>query len=538
MTFRSKSLSGPVVLCSILLVISWVKNSNHESSPLNSLAAKTLTETSSVHLFLSSVRKTPVIKLSNSYLCLPLLITSSDINPNPGPSTSTSSTSSIESTDSPTYYPCGVCHRHVSWEDRAVCCEECYCWFHTDCHNINIEPYERLKSPSVSWICAKCGEINYSQHAFESSIRGFGDLTTNQYHTLSDDFNSTLNTESSFTNLGLLMYTSSPDKTSRPGQPIRPKKKRTLRVITVNCQSLKNKPELLQNMADSLKPDIIIGTESWLIPDYKENGIQNSEIFPDGYKLSVARRDRQEVPYYKDQPNIRGGGTFILVKDDIIGLRQTELETDCEIVWTKLELTGCRSVYISSFYRPHESDKHSLEELKKSLEQVCNHTASHMWIGGDFNFPGYNWTQKIVKPNCRQPELTRSFIDIIADNGLTQVVQEPTFYENTLDLFLVSNPSIVYNTQVIPGISRDGHHAVYVELNVSLTRQNKKPRRMQSFKKADWEGLKTHMKAAGDDIISSSTEDTPVDHILHTFTKAIDEGMKKYIPTRMTKTKE
>ena len=101
----------------------------------------------------------------------------------------------------------------------------------------------------------------------------------------------------------------------------------------------------------------------------------------------------------------------------------------------------------------------------------------------------------------------------------------------------MSNPSIVYNTQVIPGISKDGHHAVYVELDVSLTRRNKKPRRVHSFKKADWEGLKTHIKAAGDDIISSPTAEIPVD-ILHKFTKAIEEGMKKYIPTKMTNMKE
>ena len=82
-------------------------------------------------------------------------------------------------------------------------------------------------------------------------------------------------------------------------------------------------------MAASLKPDVIIGTESWLIPDYKDNGIQNSEIFPDGYK---------------DQPDIRGGGTFILIKDDLIGLRQTELETDCEIMgpsWSWLDADLC-----------------------------------------------------------------------------------------------------------------------------------------------------------------------------------------------------
>ena len=291
-------------------------------------------------------------------------------------------------------------------------------------------------------------------------------------------------------------------------------------------------------MVDSMKPDIIIGSESWLILSHKENGILNSEIFPDGYKHSVSRRDRQEVPRYKDQANIRGGGTFVLVKDDLIGLRQTELETDCEIVWTKLEISGCRSVYIATFYRPHESDKYSLEELQKSLEWVCNRTASHVWIGGDFNVPGYNWTQTHMKTNCSQPELTRDFLDIIDNNSLTQIVKDPTYYENTLDLFLVSNPSLVYNTKVIPGISRDGHHAVYVELDVSLTRRRKKPRQMHSYKKADWESFRTHMKTAGDDILAETNEDTPVDDILNRFNKAIDEGTKKYVPTRFTKAKE
>ena len=82
------------------------------------------------------------------------------------------------------------------------------------------------------------------------------------------------------------------------------------------------------------------------------------------------------MPYYKDQLDIRGGGTFVLVKDDIIAVRQTELETDCEVVWTKLELAGCRSVYVAAFYRPHEIDSHTLDELQKSLERVCNRTAS------------------------------------------------------------------------------------------------------------------------------------------------------------------
>ncbi len=535
---KSNILTRSALLYAIVLACYWI---NHEPSTkfVNQLAIQTLKSKISAHVFLLSQRNTPVIKSSNSYLCLLLLMVSADVNPNPGPPAPTSSvTDSLsQGSEDSTYYPCGVCTRHVTWEDRAVCCEECYTWYHTDCHNIHTESYEKLKTPNVSWICQKCGEVNYSQHAFESSIRGFGDLSSNSFHPLSASFNSTINSDTSYSWFGYPMFTSSPEKPPKP-QNFRPKKKWTVRVIVVNCQSLKNKPELLQNLADSMKPDVIIGTESWLIPDHKEKGILNSEIFPEGYKLSVARRDRQDVPLYADNPDIRGGGTFVLVKDDIMAVRQTELETDCEVTWTKFDIAGCKSVYVASFYRPHENDRHSLEELQKSLERICNRSSSHIWIGGDFNLPGYDWAKHHIKSGCSQPELTRTFLDIMADNGLTQTVKEPTYYENILDLFFVSNPSLVYNSQVIPGISKDGHHAVYVELDISLTRKRKKPRKMHCYKKADWEKMKEHMKEAGDQILRDTTEATPVDNILFSFSSALQNAIDKYVPTRMSKARE
>ena len=151
MMFRPKPLTRPVILYVILLAYYWTKVSKHEyscNSPFSSLSIKTLTETPSVHHFLSCQRKLPVTKESNSYLCLLLLVTSADINPNLG--TSTSPTTSCDSSEASTYYPCGTCHRHVTWEDRAVCCEDCYCWYHIDCHNIHSDTYENLKSSSVS----------------------------------------------------------------------------------------------------------------------------------------------------------------------------------------------------------------------------------------------------------------------------------------------------------------------------------------------------------------------------------------------------
>ena len=102
----------------------------------------------------------------------------------------------------------------------------------------------------------------------------------------------------------------------------------------------------------------------------------------------------------------------------------------------------------------------------------------------------------------------------------------------------MSNPSLVYNSQVIPGISKDGHHAVYVELDISLTHKRKKPRKMHCYKKADWEKMKEHMKEAGDQILRDTTEATPVDNILSNFSSAFQNAIDKYVRTRMSKARE
>jgi hypothetical protein len=51
-----------------------------------------------------------------------------------------------------------------------------------------------------------------------------------------------------------------------------------LRILVVNCQSIKNKKQELENLVETSKPDIMIGTESWL-----SNDIQSTEIFPSGF---------------------------------------------------------------------------------------------------------------------------------------------------------------------------------------------------------------------------------------------------------------
>ena len=69
----------------------------------------------------------------------------------------------------------------------------------------------------------------------------------------------------------------------------------TLSTLIINFQSLWNKRHELSNLASEARSDIIIGTETWLVPG--EDGHKNSELMLDDY--DIFRRDRPT----------RGGGS-------------------------------------------------------------------------------------------------------------------------------------------------------------------------------------------------------------------------------------
>ena len=72
-----------------------------------------------------------------------------------------------------------------------------------------------------------------------------------------------------------------------------------LRILNINCQSIKKKQDLMENLIDSTNPDIVIATETWLDPT-----ITNNQVFPPNY--TVWRKDRE---------NAKGGGVLIAVEN-------------------------------------------------------------------------------------------------------------------------------------------------------------------------------------------------------------------------------
>ena len=97
--------------------------------------------------------------------------------------------------------------------------------------------------------------------------------------------------------------------------------------MTVNCCSLRSTGKRLDfaSLLHEHQPDIVCGTESHL-----ENGITTSEVFPKGF--DIFRKDR----------SLGGGGVFVAVSDKYVACKVDALETNCEAIWAKLEVTGSK----------------------------------------------------------------------------------------------------------------------------------------------------------------------------------------------------
>jgi hypothetical protein len=98
----------------------------------------------------------------------------------------------------------------------------------------------------------------------------------------------------------------------------------------------------LQEIIYSAKPDIIIGTETWL-----DNTMTATEFFPTNM-FNVFRKYRP--PNNKNKSH---GGVLLAITKDCISSEVKELQTNCEIVWAEINITGTKQILIGSYYIDH-----------------------------------------------------------------------------------------------------------------------------------------------------------------------------------------
>ena len=394
-----------------------------------------------------------------------LLLLSGDIQSNPGPANDSR------------IYPCGLCEMPVTWEHLdGIACDGCSIWHHRSCIELCSADYDLLARHShIQWLCCKCDSANIDCFTFRSLEL----FTSNVYNPLSyiDESIDSVASSAPFKPL----YTSSPcnknssntrksrlssaDSQTNTSSLYDVSAKRNLRLMNVNCHSVRSNNSEFQAALNYIKPDVVFGTESWLRgvkPGKLESAdaIKSSEVFPSHY--NAFRNDRGSL----------GGGVFTLVHRDLVALEKPEFVTDCEITWSNLKLKERKNLLISSFNMPHRNMK-DIQELRHSLELVTAGKDNQIILAGDFNCPDIDWQSLTVKQNAPDREVQQALIDVAIDFNLTQVHEKPTREDNLLDLVFTTNPTLIKSSSNTPGIS--DHDIVVVDSDTKPFYSKQKP---------------------------------------------------------------
>ena len=487
-------------LCFVTAALLWIV-SKHEHLPPDRIAALSRTSTPTVRpclvgaisLAMTRGKASPSKSYSSTtllYLSLVLFEASWDIETNPGPD--------------PTIYPCGVCTQPVTFTSGwSVCCDSCDIWSHKDCLGMTTTLFEHLKKPDVMWISPTCDMPNYSGVLYNAPI---ADSSDNYYSVLANSMSllnsrhlsidSDMPVPASFStpSFSSTRYSDivtpphredmsscsdpigSPINASSPKpliyQPKRNKLTDNFKIAVINFQSIRNKVMELGTFLDVTEPDIVLGTESWLKPE-----INNSEIFPPGY--TVHRRDRQSGIKKS------GGGVFILVKNEYTSTA-VGLDTDCELVFAKLELKDQQDVCIGCFYRPPWADEKYMQGFTNALDTINPNRDGNLWIGGDFNLPKVDWQNMCSTTNN---SLEDQLIECANDHSLTQVIDGATRGNNLLDLFFTTTPSLVNRSGCIPPLAEADHEIVFVDVNTRANIPKRSPGKRYLYHKADWDSM-------------------------------------------------
>ena len=121
------------------------------------------------------------------------------------------------------------------------------------------------------------------------------------------------------------------------------------------------------------------------------------------------------------------------------------------------------------------------------------------------------------------------------DHGLLQLVTEATRGENTLDLFLTNNKTLINRLQVIPGIS--DHDCLLVEGDISPIINKQPKRQIPLYKKADWEGLRKYVTNLWKDMAVDKTLVNTNDLWLR-FRVSLEAGINQFIPHKTARSKD
>ena len=447
-----------------------------------------------------------------------ILLLLSGIEPNPGPRTPR--------------FPCTVCKK--ACKDGTIACDNCDKWTHKSCIGMSTTLFNDLNNTDSPWTCPSCSKpnistsriylvptapttstnnpsINLSTHpSLIDSIDEISIPSTSQSCITSPSYNNT----SSFQSAGTPIMTSSP-KSQRPT----PEKRKFLRILNINFQSLSKKGKLLEVLIDSTDPDIILGTETWL-----DSNIKSSEIIPEEMKYDIERRDRPTDPH---------GGVLIAAKQQL-QLGNIIKSKDIELISGTINLEGNKKMHIAAFYRPpNRTDDEYTNKASNEISDIKAKAKKNIiLVGGDYNLPDIDWTNQTITNNQYPTKTNQAYLNIVADNGFEQIVDFPTRKDNTLDLMLTSHPAYKQRCKPLPSIGNSDHDIVLLDIACKPYKPKPTRRKILLWKNADLHNIKEDLENFKTSFIQTTYQN--IETMWEAFKTAIEKTMERRVPSKLS----
>lgn len=216
---------------------------------------------------------------------------------------------------------CRACHKNIKGTHQAISCDNCQRWIHRKCSDMNIRRYkENQKKISFEWNCNVCRQD-------EEMVYNIPDITKLKMEDMPEAIIKMLPTKE-------------------------------MLIIHMNCRSVINKLEELEQICIELNPDIVCLTETWM-----DDSIPIKSHIPSGYK--IIRKDRSDI--FKQKYSKKNGGGIAVIYKEHIKLEVKEYMTDQveEILWIHVKTK--ESFMLGTIYRASYTDTTSASRCGPSI---------------------------------------------------------------------------------------------------------------------------------------------------------------------------
>ena len=283
--------------------------------------------------------------------------------------------------------------------------------------------------------------------------------------------------------------------------------------------------DALSLLAKDRNYSVITLTETWL-----NNDSDLAILDLEGY--SLFRFDRQGP----------GGGVAIFVNSELVVERLHQFDcTVTESLWIKI-VTKSGSLIIGVCYCPQTISECAVnaalfvEYLSDTFNTIADSTNLGFILMGDFNAKDPRWGS-----TRGSNALGHRLFDFISDNGLQQLIDEPTRYSatsnSTLDLIITNVPDMIHHSGILPPLFESCDHCI-IEAQLALPSRSKRSyfREFYNTKNVDWNIVNDNLRSAPWDTCYSASQEPEI--VLDRWISLFHDTIKANIPLKRTKISE